>query len=190
MKHKKRPKELLRSVTSNYLSPSGETLLHFAARENNVHETLYYITRGAPINYRNDSGETPLYYCSYNDAVDAAIILLENGANPSIPNGLGFTAFTQCVYDKAYRTLRAIASQYAPTQRDWYRLTPLHHAYLIEDETAIRILTEASARKGFWHRTISEPVWNNPNFVEISSRQTFVGQRLALDKQSLKEAFK
>lgn len=190
MKYKKRPKELLRSVVSNYLSPSGETLLHFAARENDVYEALYYITRGAPVNYRNDAGETPLYYCSYNDAADAAVVLLENGADPLTPNGLGFTAFTQCVYDKSYRTLRTLAPLYASLQRDGYRLTTLHHAYLVDDKTAIDILTEASAKKGFWHRPLSEPVWNDPNFLEILNARTFVEQRRKFDRRALEEAFK
>lgn len=190
MKHKKRPKELLRSVVSNYLSPSGETLLHFAACENDVCETLGYVARRVPVNRRNDVGETPLYYCAYNDAADAAVVLLENGADPLIPNELGFTVFTQCVYDKAYRVLRALASRYAPTQRDGYRLTPLHHAYLIGDETAIEILTKASAKKGFWCKKIVEPSWNDPKFLEIWNARTFVEQRLASDKQALKEAFR
>jgi ankyrin repeat protein len=190
MKYKKRPKELLRSVVSNYLSPSGETLLHFAARDNDVGEILCYLARETPVNYRNDAGETPLYYCAYNDAADAALILLENGADPAIANGLGFTAFVQCVYDKSYRTLEALAPRYNPLQRDAYRLTALHHARLLADDVAVDILTEAMARKGFWWRTLTEPDWNNPNFLEIMNKKTFVERRREIDKQALEEAFK
>lgn len=45
---------------ANVLDNDGDTALHFAVRENNLHTAKLLIDYGADVNAENHSGETPL----------------------------------------------------------------------------------------------------------------------------------
>lgn len=190
MRFKRRSRELLRNVITNYLSPCGETLLHFAARDNNPKEIEYYIHYNIPINYKSFAGETALYYCAYNDSIDAASTLVNMGANIHSANVLGFTVATECVYCKSYKTLKFISKDYIPTQVDSYGLTPLHHAMLLNDARAVRILTMAITSRGFWYKQFDDPDYTNPNFIKIMDFNMYVKWQNKINANSLQEAFR
>ena len=73
---------------STLLSPYGETLLHWAAADNNSFMCQYLITqKNIHVNQQNQRGATPLYYACLKHAVQSANVLLDHQANPVIRSG-------------------------------------------------------------------------------------------------------
>lgn len=70
-------------------SHTGNSLLHWACKNNIVEFAKMLIDAGAEINSLNNNGDTPLHSSINAFSDDASIFLIENGANINIRDGAG-----------------------------------------------------------------------------------------------------
>lgn len=77
------------SIGLDYVSDSGQTLLHLAAGYNSCAIARYLVEQGASLNTLTEVHWTPLLTAVTWGYLDITIVLLELGADPNIPNEHG-----------------------------------------------------------------------------------------------------
>ena len=79
----------IRNINVNVKDVSGNTPLHWAARNGHVEITRLLLQNGAEVNAKNNYGNTPLFCAAENGHIDILHLLVENGANLEAQNNDG-----------------------------------------------------------------------------------------------------
>lgn len=128
---------------------SGDTLLHFAVRNNNSALINALLAKGANLEAVNKSGQTPIFATLSHNTLDAFEVLKLAGANINAVTRDGGSLLThalrQVFWGNAERSVftRYLAQGIDPNVGD---LTPLNQAILNNDCEAVDLLLKKGAR--------------------------------------------
>lgn len=193
-------------LITGYRDALGNTLLHYAAYDNNAGEIECYvdfyktpkrrrknvvIPKSLSVDVKNDVGETPLYRCAYEDCIDASNALIVKGADVNAKTRLGFTATIQAIYSKSTRILKRLIEAGAdPFQKDAYGFTYFHHAFLLNDDDILELVSDASEKRGVWARINGKVNHFNPDFLSVYSDESFYQENESRDQKIFDRSFK
>ena len=135
----------LSGETIGRYGPKQKTVLHFAAKHNNVAVATLALRRGIPIDIVDRLHMTPLLEClSYYESTDVALFLLEKGADPNIPWLYGTTPLHTSVElssDVRLEMTRALLQNGARTGiQDISGETPLSRVARAESQADLKLV--------------------------------------------------
>jgi len=120
---------------------TGDTVLHFSAKSNNLRLASYLLSHRVPVSPPNNAKWTPLHLAALHDHVDLARILLEHGAAVNI----SFETFGSTPLHRVYSSQMAellIAFGADVTAKNFLNQTPLHTACSLGLTEVVQVLIE------------------------------------------------
>ena len=109
----------------NTRDKDGQTLLHIAAKQNNIEEVAIFVKKGARIDSTDANGKTPLLVALERRNLEIAEYLAGQGANIFISDNMGNTPFS---YAKEVSLLDHILNSKTIGQRDKDGKNAIYHA--------------------------------------------------------------
>lgn len=102
----------------------GETVLHFLAVENKIHEVSWLLSKGAEINTMNEFGNTPLSEASGLGYYELCKFLLQKGADPKLKTPEGDTALSEAATKNELKVVNLLLNYIQPEEslRDYFSL--------------------------------------------------------------------
>ena len=106
---------MLNEENVNTKDKDGQSLLHIAARQNNIEEVAIFLKKGAKLDSLDSNGKTPLLVALERRNLAIAKFLAERGANIFIVDNFGHSPFS---YAKEVSLLDHILNSQTITQKD------------------------------------------------------------------------
>ena len=131
-------------------SKNGNTLLHWAARNDAAEIAKMLIDRGANIEAKNKGGRTPLHWTAEtNAAAVAKLLIVNNGAEVRAKSEDGVTPLHVAAYDNAAEVAKLLinngAEVNAKTEDGWTPLLAAVVGYTAEDAPVVGYAAEDAA---------------------------------------------
>ena len=134
------------NISLNFQGASGQTALHYAARENSLESMRILIEKGADPNIQDSEGETPLHRAMAFDREDAVGMLITEDVDLNIQNDQDPSPLYCTVENDALETVQLLIRGGAdPNIQNDHGSSPLHIAVHLNCLKIIPVLIKGGA---------------------------------------------
>jgi hypothetical protein len=102
----------IRNINVNVKDVSGDTPLHYAARNGHIEISHLLLQNGAEVNVRSMWGRTPLHYAASQGHIDILHLLVENGADLEAQDDGGERVLYYAAYHRHLPFIQELISRY------------------------------------------------------------------------------
>jgi len=130
----------------DYKTPTGDSLLHWAARNGQEEATATIIEQGADVNATNKNGERPLQNAAWHGHAKVVSLLLEKGADAKQTDPSGQTALHMAAWNGHIDAVNALLESKADPSVAANKYSPLHGAAWNGHTAVVAALIKAGAK--------------------------------------------